>query len=97
MCSTHSFARRVSRSSQALLFASIRDGVVTLVLVAVWILAVRFRSGVDVCDSVTVMLRASVEGVGGGRRRWASAVSVGGDGSATLGADRGGCAVLISI
>ena len=65
------FLRKTSRStepSSAVCGVSIRDGVVALVLAAVWILAVRFRSGVDVCDSAAVMLRASAEGVGGGRR-----------------------------
>ena len=40
-----------------------------------------------------VMLGASAVVVSGGRQRWSSAQ----DGSATLGADLGGCAVLISV
>ena len=56
------FLRKTSRSiepSSAVCGASIRDGVVALVLAAMWILAVQFCSGVDVCNSATVMLRAS--------------------------------------
>ena len=43
--------------------------------------------------SAKVILGASAVVVGGGRQLWSSAQ----DGSATLGADLGGCAVLISV
>ena len=43
--------------------------------------------------SAKVILGASAVVVSGGRQRWSSAQ----DGSATLGADLGGCAVLISV
>ena len=72
---------------------------------AVRFLAVWFRGGVDVCDSDSDTLNGlslSAVGIGGGRRLWASAVVVVGErqwgvsvgnGSSTLSADMGGCAL----